>query len=134
MSNIDTEQVGDAVGSPLEPTVRPRPSLFLCRRTSTCGGKPCDEAFEVVLVNTDTRSCDDPKKILAHHGTDGDWYERGTNHRVEAGMIRRDLGTKTKWAVELPDVMPFVKKYGDCVVGVNDDGFNEIEIYDDYRE
>lgn len=52
----------------------PRPGLYLCSRTSAYKLRPCDEAFEVVLINTDTRSCDDPKKIPAHHGTNGDWY------------------------------------------------------------
>jgi hypothetical protein len=106
----------------------------LCSRTSAKGDKPCDEAFRVQLVNTDTRNCDDPKKIPVNRGTDGDWYTRGTNHRVEGGMIRRDMGTKEVWAVELQDVMAFVDKYGTFVLGRDHDGFGTIEIYDDYRE
>jgi len=88
----------------------------------------------VLLVNTDTRICDDPKKIPANRGTDGDWYTSGTNHRIEGGMIRRDMGTKVEWAVELQDVQAFVDRHGDCVVGRNVDGYCTIEIYDDYRE
>lgn len=38
------------------------------------------------------------------------------------------------WAVELGDIQPFVDKYGECVVGRNDDGFATIEIYDAWRE
>lgn len=128
------EQNSPAVVAPVEPTVRPRLGLYLCSRTSAYGEKPCDEAFQVVLTNTDTRSVDDPKKIPAHRGTDGDWYTRGTNHRVEGGMIRRDMGVKKEWAVELEDIGAFVDKYGQCVVGRDIDGFCTIEIYDDYRE
>jgi len=114
--------------------VRPRSGLYLCRRTSTYDEKPCDEAFLVTLTNTDTRNCDDPKKIPAHKGTDGDWYTKGANHRVDGGMIRRDMGTRDAWAVELADIGMFVDKYGQCVVGRDVNGFCTIEIYDDYRE
>lgn len=115
--------------------VRPRAGLYLCSRTSAWGNKkPCDEAFKVLVINTDTRNCDDPKKIPANRGTDGDWYKRGTKHRVENGMIKRDFGTSQEWAVELADVQTFADKYGDCVIGRNSDGFCTIEIYDDYRE
>lgn len=123
-----------AAAGQVEPTVRPRAGLYLCTRTSACGMKPCDEAFRVLIVNTDTRDVDDPKKIPANRGTDGDWYKKGTNHRVEGGKIRRDLGTKEEWAVELRDLQAFVDKHGECVVGRDIDGFCTIEIYDTYRE
>jgi hypothetical protein len=126
--------ISDAAAGPLDVTVRPRPGLYVCSRTSAYGERPCDEAFEISLVNTDTRACNDPKKIPANAGTDGDWYERGTNHRVEGGMIRRDLGTKTEWAVEILDILQFVQDYGPCILSVDVDGINIIEIYDDYRE
>lgn len=114
---------------------QPRPGLYLCRRTSSWDEKPCDEAFPVLLVNVDTRDCDDPKKIPAHRGTNGDWYERGTNHRVEGGKIHRDLGTVTRWAIELTDIQSFVDRYGPCIVFErNLAGFCQIEIYDDWRE
>jgi hypothetical protein len=38
------------------------------------------------------------------------------------------------WFIELTDIMAFVREYGDCVLSVNNAGFNCIEIYDDYRE
>jgi hypothetical protein len=110
----------------------PRPGLYLCSRTSAAyDAKPCDEAFRIYLANTDTRNTDDPKKIPANRGTDGDWYMRGTNHRVENGKIRRDLGIKTAWAVEVPDLVAFADKHGDLVLQRNLDGFGVIEIYDD---
>lgn len=120
---------------PVDVNVRPRQGLYLVSRTSSPPGeKPCDEAFRVVLTNTDTRSCDNPKKIPVNNGTDGDWFLRGTNHRVENGYIKRDLGVKEDWAVEVTDIQDFVDKYGDCVVGRDVDGFCTVEIYDDYRE
>ena len=123
-----------AVGAPVERPVRPRAGLYLCTRTSAYDMKPCEEAFRVLIVNTDTRHFDDPKKIPANCGTDGDWYTKGTNHRVEGGKIRRDLGTKEEWAVELTDLQAFVDKHGECVVGRDLDGFCTMEIYDTYRE
>lgn len=88
----------------------------------------------MLIVDTDARNCDDPKKIPANRGTNGDWYEDGTNHRVEGGKIRRDLGTKEVWGVELTDLQAFVDKYGECIVGRENSGFYTIEIYDTYRE
>lgn len=120
--------------APVERIVLPCSGLFLANRTSSWSGKPCDEAFEAETMQIDRRNCDDPKKIPAHKGTDGDWYQRGTNHRVENGTICRDLGWQREWFVRLDDVMAFVDKYGECVVGRDHRGFATIEIYDDYRE
>ena len=115
---------------------KPRSGLYLVRRTSNWGEdiKPCDEAFKILFKKIDVRNTDDPKKIPAFRGTNGNWYELGTNHRVENGMIMRDMGTKTAWAIEISDIQGFVDKYGDCVVGRNVEGFCTIEIYDDHRE
>ncbi len=112
----------------------PRAGLYLCSRTSLYEGQPCDEAFEIVITSVDVRFCDDPKKIRMNNGTDGDWYLKGANHRVEGGCIKRDVGTETRWAVEVLDIQAFVDKYGKCVVSLGADGFCQIEIYDDYRE
>lgn len=124
---------------------RPRPGLYLCKRQSLWdGGKPCEEAFKIKLPVIDTRSCDDPKKIPANNGTDGDWYALGTNHRLVNGEIQRDLGVASYWAVELPtlaDLTAFVQRYGECIIRPSNlrlflneglDGFFEIVIFDDY--
>jgi len=118
----------------LEPTVRPRADLYICKRTSNPDNKPCDEAFEAHLRYTDVENYDDPKKRPRHLGSDGDWYEIGINHRVENGTIRRDLGTKIVWVVQITDIQTFVGKYGPCVIELDADGFGVIEIYDEYRE
>lgn len=137
MTTEQPQPTNEAAGgaSDVERVVRPRTGLYLCSRTNSYSeDKPCDEAFQITVITTDTRNCDDPKKIPANKGTDGDWYTRGTNHRVENGNIKRDLGTHKVWAVELTDILSFVDKYGDCVISRNGNGFGEIEIYDDYRE
>jgi hypothetical protein len=124
-----------AAEPPLECVVRPEQNLYLISRTSAYSeDKPCPDAFKILVINTDTRSCDDPKKIPANKGTDGDWYTRGTNHRIEGGKIKRDLGYATEWAVNVIDLPAFIEEYGTCVISKNNDGFCAIEIYDDYRE
>ena len=122
------------VTSPVERLVMPRDGTYLVSRTSVCEGKPCDEAYEVEMLRVDRRNCDDPKKIPANNGTDGDWYQRGANHRVENGYICRDMGWVREWVVDAESIMAFVDAHGECVVSRNRDGFAEIEIYDDYRE
>lgn len=113
-----------------------RPNLYLCSRTSTSMSdeKPCDAARSVRIPRVDVRGVDDPRKIPENAGTEGDWYRRGTNHRVENGRIMRDLGELSVWAVEVPDIQAFVTEHGPCVISRRWDGFFEIEIYDDYRE
>jgi len=75
----------------------PRPTLFLCRRTSAYADKPCEEAFLV--------------------------YMPPENRAVHA-----------EWAVEITECMAFVEAHGKCVFGIDKNGFNTVEIYDDYRE
>ena len=111
----------------------PRDGVFLVSRTSSIG-QPCEDAYEVEVMQIDTRDVDCPKKIPANNGTNGDWYERGTNHRVEDGHIFRDLGLSKQWAVQVSDIMNFVDIHGECVLSRDREGFANIEIYDDYRE
>lgn len=109
--------------------------LFSVTRTSSYVGKPCEEAYEIEVKKVDTRSCDCPSKILFYKGTTSWWYREGTNHRVENGFIKRDLGTKRIWVVELDDILEFVSKYGECVLSYDSDlDMYCFEIYDDYRE
>lgn len=109
--------------------IQPRQGLYLCSNGSLEHGvKPCPEAFEVVIVHVDTRSSDDPRKIPAFNGTDGDWYTSGSNHRVVKGKIKRDIGFKSVWAVEITDIQAFVDKHGECVLERDNDGFCTIHI------
>jgi hypothetical protein len=117
----------------------PSKALWLVERTSQrydSEEAPCEGAAKSTRVIVDTRLCDDPKKIPANKGKDGDWYLQGINHRVENGKIKRDLGVKAFWTIKLTSLkqlQEFIQKHGDCVVG-EEDGYNTIEIYDDYRE
>lgn len=117
--------------------VTPSAELYLCSRTSAYNPQPCEEAYRVLVMQVDRRSYDDPKKIPANHGTDGGWYTKGTNHRVENGQICRDRCLREEWAVHLPDLVAlqaFVDKYDRCIISRDCNGFYNIEIYDDYRE
>jgi len=120
--------------TPVDRLVMPRVGIYLVSRTSCWEGQPCDEAYEVEMIKVDRRTVDDPKKIPVNNGTDGDWYERGTNHRIEDGKICRDLGFYSRWAVQVNDIMDFVDDHGCCMVSRDSEGFANIEIYDDYRE
>ena len=117
--------------------VTPSAELYLCSRTSAHYPQPCEEAYRVLVMQVDRRSYDDPKKIPVNRGTDGGWYAKGTNHRVENGQICRDRCLREEWAVYLPDLaalQAFVDKYEMCVIFRDPDGFCNIEIYDSYRE
>jgi len=112
--------------------------VFLCTRSSSWNeSQPCEEAFQIEVMEVDSRTTDDPKKVRAYNGTDSWWYNTGTNHRVENGKICRDLGLRKVWAVEirtLEDFRAFVSKHGQCIVAANEGDAWTIEIYDDYRE
>lgn len=113
----------------------PCAGTYLVHRTSIYGdAQPCDEAYQVEVMTVEVRSVDDPKKIPAHKGTDGGWYDKGSNHRITDGKICRDLGWHREWAVDVNDILEFADRHGDCVVSRRRDGFGVIEIYDDYRE
>jgi len=109
--------------------------LFIVSRASSYGDDPpCDNAFQLEVINVDVRNTDDPKKIPANRGTDGNWYVLGTNHRVVNGKITRELGTRKEWVVSIKNILEFVDKYGACVIGKTNNGDYTITIYDDYIE
>ena len=129
------------VQSPVKRLLAPTKGFFSVNRTSSCdrpddedSKPPCDGAFPCEVMRIDRRYCDDPKKVPYNKGTSDWWYEKGSNHRVENGYICRDMGWWKQWFVEIPDVMEFVRKNGTCVVSIDRDGHESIEIYDDYRE
>lgn len=114
--------------------ITPFAGVYLITRTSACGGQPHADAVPVKVIHIDSRDCDDPKKIPANRGKDGDWYLKGTNHRVENGYIKRDIGLRDAWAIDVSDIMMFVDANGSCMLNRDENGFATIEIYDDYRE
>jgi hypothetical protein len=67
-----------------------------------------------------------------------EWYEHGTNHRVEHGHIMRDFAEKCWWIEinSLQDLIDFMGKEGQIILSQKYDnpGIFEIEIYDTYRE
>jgi uncharacterized membrane protein len=113
---------------------KPRNGLFKVSRTSIfvedLNVPPCDGAFLGKYMQIDRRRVSD--------NTDSDsfqefWKSRGSNHRVENGYHCREI-EDVKWFVEISDIMEFVKNHGECVISIDGDGFNCIEIYDYYRE
>jgi len=114
-------------------------SKMMCRRTSTWGEKPCPEATQEKFISVDRRTVDHPSKFKCMSVED--WYREGKNHRVEDGMITRDLTLNLKrWVVKFnqpADFLDFIERYAPVVIDQNNDSLKpvfEIEIYDDYRE
>jgi len=113
---------------------------FLVKKTSEYWNarKPCEEARKEQHVFTDEWACDDPSKIPTFQGREELWYQKGTNHRVENGHIKRDF-IEDRWFVSidsLEDLLAFSDKYGVIILSrfIEDPNIWEIEIYDDYRE
>jgi hypothetical protein len=115
---------------------------LVCERTSNYDEsiKPCEEAERLPFTRVDRRTVDNPSKN--RYLTD--WYNSGTNHRVENGMITRDIPDE-RWYVtlnSLEDLQAFIAKhggtsYGQVVLQIRNDGtapYLTLEIYDTYRE
>lgn len=113
----------------------PRDDLFIVTRTSIFVDdetvSPCDDAFLARCMQVHRRRVGDNTEDADF----GEWWKsKGSNHRVENGHFCRDVGFATKWFIETTDIMKFVRKHGECVVFIDSEGFNCIEIYDYYRE
>lgn len=111
---------------------------FIVTRTSSCSEKqPCEEAKRVKLTVTETLSTDNLNDVPYYKMYPHKWGETGTNHRIVDGKCARDV-EKMYWVTNfssLKAVQGFIQKYGDCVMGMdNQAGLMTIEIYDDYRE
>lgn len=116
-------------------------TVFIVTRTShsslfDSNKPPVPEAFVGTWSRTDSRTVDDPKKLPINHGTDGDWYKRGTNHRIVDGCIARDFAEPC-WFVrigDLAELLDFCDRYGEVVLSTDEDEPPTLEIYDSYRE
>lgn len=112
---------------------------FIVERTSTWGnGKPCALVKKETLLCIDERVVNDPLKITSMGTSDGWWYNKGKNHRVEHGHIKRDFDWDV-WTIELntlEELLQFRKDYGRIVIEPHpfNPGYLRLEIYDDWRE
>ena len=114
---------------------------FHVKRTSVWNDteSPVAGAYRGPWVRVDERTTDDPKKILAHHGSDGGWYTTGRNHRVVKGHIMRDFDDEG-WFLDvatLDDLVALTQREGNVIVSAtdyDDPTTPKIEIYDGYRE
>ena len=113
--------------------------LFEVERASISDGdlKPCKEAKKRSILHIDYRVSVSPEAFTAK--TKEDWFASGTNHKVTATGIQRDMGYYDKWTVELDSLEQLItmkNKYGDLIIGnswFNND-IPRITIYDDYIE
>lgn len=94
---------------------------------------PCEGAFKGKVTRVDTRTVDCPSKVPAYQGLTDWWYNEGTNHRVVNGKITRDLYDVVKWFVEIPDLLEFVSKHGECsIYETEHDGFYGVEVKEEF--
>jgi len=78
---------------------------------------PCKNAIREIVIYTDTRSVDDPKKIPCYKKDDSEWWIEGKNHRVEHGEISRDF-EQNGWTIEMgsiEDLLEFMEEEGHCI-------------------
>jgi len=117
---------------------------YIISITSQLNGRPCDESdrFLGKLTRLDWRRCKTLDAIRNHQSIKG-WFDSGTNHREENGMVVRELevvfeeGEYYKlYTMKVPDITKFVDTYGCVVIKPSDykEIRYEIEIYDSYRE
>ena len=111
---------------------------FMISRTSMYGEKPCDKAFRDKYIRIDERTTDAPEKIPVANGKSEWWYEKGSNHRVENGHIKRDFEDEA-WFINiesLDNLSDLIEDYGRVIIqpAYTNNDILEMEIYDSYRE
>ena len=112
---------------------------FRVKRTTSILGdaKPCLEAYSTEDTYLDWRTFKTLAEARLKLG--GDYFNAGTNHREENGMVVRDLEKQKIWAIDinsLTELLKFYNKYGDLIICESDYKNHPLtlEIYDDYRE
>lgn len=110
---------------------------FICTRTSGYREeKPCDEATREVIITYDCRTL--PKEQMAKKFKNERFleYENFTFSDGRAGCRRKmEEDVYTIEIDNLEQLIDFIKKHGDIVIGKHDDyDLPEIEIYDTWRE
>lgn len=104
---------------------------FRISKASNLDEKPHRKAIMKKGYIVDERTVDSPEK-LGYSIDRRTWYDRGVNHRVENGHIKRDLEIED-WYIEinfLHDLMELIEDCGNSVVVDTE----KIIIYDDYLE
>jgi hypothetical protein len=99
--------------------------------------QPVPQAVKGRYVSVDIRTVDSPDK-LQYEGALKEWHERGSNHRVVDGQIRRDL-KRSGWLLDFADLqelMDFIHDVGSVVITPRSDPADtpRLKIYDDYLE
>jgi hypothetical protein len=97
---------------------------------------PCVGAWQEKYFYIDWRTTDDPAKIAAYDRETDWWYNEGTNHRIENGMIARDLEEKG-WFIEfdgLGALLKFIDSKNRVVITDEKQYHYDLLIYDDWIE
>ncbi len=114
---------------------------YIVKRTSNyCsfeeGNPPVENAKMEYIHQYDTRT-----PIIKQKGRENIWkqfVERNRNIvQLPNGNWRGiEKEAEQVWVVEVDDLLSFVDKHGQCILSEPDceEGYYEIEIYDDYRE
>lgn len=111
---------------------------FRIRRASNhySGIQPCEEAKQKKYFHMNWKTSDDPAKVPFYKGETDWWYNEGTNHRVEDGVIVRDM-ERDGWFVEfnnLDELLAFVNREDEIIIEEDRQYNYSIVIYDDYIE
>lgn len=114
---------------------------FLITRTSARDdSQPHEKATRKKLKYKDERHVGNPEEFNSRcFPRKENWFDSGTNHRIESGHIVRDI-EREEWVISLDGVaglIDFCKEEGELIISVDEDycpPIMGIEIYDDYRE
>ena len=96
--------------------------------------RPVEGAYKKEFIRVDERSADAPEKIPFYEGNASLWYDKGTNHRVENGHIKRDF-KEFAWFIEidsLGELLEFLARNGSFTMyrSYRNSKFIEIELQD----
>ena len=111
--------------------------VFIVKKTSNRYSEDpvIEGAFKGLVLNKDQRCLKSPDDNPHVKKT---WYSpQCFGHGVnETGIFRYSIVECDDWLIEMgwDDVESFVRRHGDCVIGIDSAGYSWIEIYDDYRE
>jgi hypothetical protein len=92
--------------------------------------KPCDNAVWEECLRVDRRTVNDPAKLDPKYETPDSWQRKGSNHRIERGMIARDVPDRA-WFIELEsaeELLALIRAYDGALVAPSDNWPDDWEI------
>ena len=116
--------------------------MFELTRTNSWDDKPINSGYNIrkqKVTYRDFRNISTLKEAKTKFWFQS-WYDRGTNHREEKGMIVCDRKEKREiWVIDicsLEELMKFKNEFGEIIIMDSEylEVSGEIEIYDGHRE